>query len=230
MAAIRRDLPALGKPTSPTSATTLSSSDDPGVARPRRAARSRAPCAELDASAALPSPPRPPGGDHQLGAGADQVGEHLAGLGVGDHRAVGDRQHEVVAVGAVGVVARAGLAVGGPAVRTRGGSRAAWSGRIDPQDHRAAVTAVAAVRAAERLELLPVDRGTAVAAVAAVRRAASPGRRNWESPSAGSPPPRAWNSRTLRKCDEGGPVRDHPPQMSYAATGRELTQPRPGPC
>ena len=38
--------------------------------------------------------------------------------------------------------------------------------RVDPQDHRAAGTAVAAVGAAERLELLAVHRGDAVAAAA----------------------------------------------------------------
>ena len=44
----------------------------------RRAARSRAPCGAVDASAALPSPPRPPCGGDEAGADADQVGEHLA--------------------------------------------------------------------------------------------------------------------------------------------------------
>jgi hypothetical protein len=38
--------------------------------------------------------------------------------------------------------------------------------RVHHQDHVAAAAAVAAVGAAERLELLPVDRGAAVSAVA----------------------------------------------------------------
>ena len=49
-------------------------------------------------------------GDDELGAGADQVGEHLA-LRVGDHGAVGDREHQVGAVAAVAVVAGAVAAV-----------------------------------------------------------------------------------------------------------------------
>ncbi len=39
---------------------------------------------------------------------------------------------------------------------------------INPKDHRATVPAVAAVRAAERFELLTMNGGAAVAAVAAV--------------------------------------------------------------
>jgi hypothetical protein len=69
-------------------------------------------------------------------------------------------------VATVALVARAGLAVGGLAVRRvvvveqRGGLR------VDGEDDRATAPAVAAVGATERLELLALDRGDAVAAVA----------------------------------------------------------------
>ena len=162
---MRLDLPALGKPTRPMSATTLSSRTisrsspgSPSSAKPgalRLAAGQRG-VAEA-AAAAL--------GDHQLGAGADQVGEHLA-VAVGDDRAVGHREHQVVAVAAVPVVARPVPAVLGPALRAVVVVEQRRDVGVDPQDHGAAVAAVAAVGAAERLELLAVHRGHAVAAAA----------------------------------------------------------------
>ena len=104
-------------------------------------------------------------GDHQLGAGADHVGEQVA-LRIGDHRAVGDREDQVAAVAAVLVVPRPvaaglGAALGAVVVGQQRGDV-----RVDPEDHRATGAAVAAVGAAERLELLTVDGRHAVPAAA----------------------------------------------------------------
>ena len=102
-------------------------------------------------------------GDDHLGARADQVGQHGAAL-VGDDGAVGDGQHDVLPVRAVPVVTRAvaavlALAPGVVVVVDQRGHVG-----VDAQDDRPARTAVAAVGAAERLELLAVHRGHAVAA------------------------------------------------------------------
>ncbi|GGU58538.1 hypothetical protein GCM10010211_24400 [Streptomyces albospinus] len=98
------------------------------------------------------------------GALAHQVGQHLA-VPVQHDRAVRDRQDQVLAVLALAVVARAGLAVGGLAVRVVVVVEEGGDVLVDDQDHVAAPAAVAAVGAAERLELLPVNGGTAVASV-----------------------------------------------------------------
>ncbi len=101
---------------------------------------------------------------HEARARAHEVGEHLAVRRLHD-RAVRHGQHDVLAVGAVAVRALAGLAAGGLAVRAvvvveqRGGVG------VDDEHDVAAATAVAAVRAAERLELLAVHRRAAVATV-----------------------------------------------------------------
>ena len=105
-------------------------------------------------------------GDHQLGAGADHVGQHLARPRVVDDRAVGHGQHQVAAVAAVAVPAGALRAVLGLAARAVVVVEQRGDVRVDPEDHRAAGTAVPAVGAAERLELLPVHRGDAVPAAA----------------------------------------------------------------
>ena len=102
-------------------------------------------------------------GDDELGAGADQVGEQLA-RGGGHHGAVGDRQHQVGAVGAAAVGAGTVAAVLGRAVGAVVVVEERGHVGVDPEDHRAARAAVAAVGAAERLELLTMDRGDAVAA------------------------------------------------------------------
>ena len=106
-------------------------------------------------------------GDDQLGLGSGQVGEALAGVGVGDHGPVGDRQHDVVAVGPVLVVAAAGLAAGRAPVGLAVVVDERGHVGVDAEDDGTAVTAVAAVGAAERLELLAVDGGAAVPAVPA---------------------------------------------------------------
>ena len=87
-------------------------------------------------------------------------------VGVPDDRAVGDGQHQVGAVRAVlvragAVAAVLGLALGAVVVVDQRGDVG-----VDAQDDRAARTAVAAVGAAEGLELLPVDRRHTVTAPA----------------------------------------------------------------
>jgi hypothetical protein len=103
--------------------------------------------------------------DDQRRAVADEVGQHLAVLGLHDGP-VGDGQHEVGGVGAVAVgahplAAGAGLLVGVEVVVDQ-----RRDAGLHDEDHVAAVAAVAAVGAAERLELLPVDRRAAGTAVA----------------------------------------------------------------
>ena len=90
---------------------------------------------------------------------------HLAVGGL-HHRAVGHPQDQVAAVGAVAVVAGAALAVLGLDVRAEVEVEQRVHARVDDQHDAAAVAAVAAVGAAQRLELLPEDRHTAVPAVA----------------------------------------------------------------
>ena len=108
-----------------------------------------------------------PLGGHEPGAGAHQVSDHLT-VGVEDDGAVRHLDDLVVACGAVPVRALALMAVGrladGAPVEVEQGRR----GGVDLKDHAAAPAAVAAVRAAERLELLPVNRGAAMAAVASL--------------------------------------------------------------
>ena len=102
-------------------------------------------------------------GDHELGAGADEVGEQLA-RGGGHHGAVGDREHQVGAVAAAAVGAGPVATVLGPAVRAVVVVQQRGHVGVDAQDHRPAGSAVAAVGATERLELLTMDRRDAVAA------------------------------------------------------------------
>ena len=167
MAAISEDLPALGNPTRPMSATVLSSrvssrsspgsplSANPGALR------------RCEARAALPRPPLPPAAAMNCVPCADQVGEHLAVL-VKDDRAARDPDDLVVAGGAVPVRPLALMAVGRLADRPPVEVEQRGRGRVDLEDHAAAAAAVAAVRAAKRLEFLPVDRRAAMTAVASL--------------------------------------------------------------
>src|ERR1017187_3448723 len=172
------DFPALGKPTSPTSATVFSSRmrsrcwpGSPLRANPGALRRGLA-------RAALPSPPPPPaagthllagaaraGGGYEPAAGADEIGEDLAvrGLHLGPVR---HRDDQVGAVGAGPVRTLALLAVTGPADRAAVEVRQGRRARVHFEDHIPAVAAVAPVRAAERLELLAGNRGAALPAVA----------------------------------------------------------------
>ena len=104
-------------------------------------------------------------GGHEPGADAEQVGEHLAvrGLDLGAVRH-GDDQIRAVGAGPVGALALP--AVAGPPHRAAVEVEQRGRARVHFEDHGAAAAAVAAVGAAERLELLPVDRGAAVSAVA----------------------------------------------------------------
>lgn len=95
---------------------------------------------------------------------ADHVGEHVA-RAVHHDRAVRHRQDQVRTVLAGAVAALAGLAVGGLAVRGVVVVEQRGHGLVDDEDDIPTPSTVAAVRAAERLELLTVDGGTAVASV-----------------------------------------------------------------
>ncbi len=106
------------------------------------------------------------GGDDEPGAVAEHVGEDLA-LGGGHDGAVGHAQLDVVAVGAVLVPALADAALLRGAVRGAVVLQQRRDLGVDDEDDVAAGTAVAAVRAAQRLELLAVHGGHAVAAVPA---------------------------------------------------------------
>ncbi len=106
--------------------------------------------------------PTPALGDDHLGAGPDEVGQDVA-VPIGHHGAVGHREDQVSAVGAVAVVACAVAAVLASAVRAVVVVDERRDVGVDAQDHAAAGTAVAAVRPAERLELLAVHRRHAVA-------------------------------------------------------------------
>ena len=113
--------------------------------------------------------PAAAGGDHKLGALAHQVGEHLAVLRHHDG-AVGHGEPQVVGARAVAHVSRAlpavvCLAVGGVVVVEQGGHLG-----VDVDDDGAAAPAVAAVGAAEGLELLAVHGRDAAPALACGRR------------------------------------------------------------
>ena len=78
-------------------------------------------------------------------------------------------QFQALAVGAVLVVTLPGPAVAGLGVRPEVEVQQRVHVVVDDQRHVAAVAAVTAVRAAQRLELLPMDRGAPVAAVAGLQ-------------------------------------------------------------
>ena len=171
MRAISVDLPAFGKPTRPTSASSFSS-------RRRYFLRPRSPGCTLRgarlvdvAKRALPVPPRPPFATSTRWPSFGEIGEQphgssgVAGFLV-DERADRHGELEVLAVVAGAVRALAVLAAFGvelgmeAVVDERVGVRAG-----DDVD-RAAVAAVAAARAAARDELLAAEREAAASAVA----------------------------------------------------------------
>src|SRR5690606_10710858 len=96
-------------------------------------------------------------------ARTDEVGQHLALLGEHDG-AFGDAQFEGFARGAVAVAALALFAVTRTGVRAEVKVEKGVHAGVDGEEDVAALTAVAAVGSAERLELLPVHGGTAIAA------------------------------------------------------------------
>ena len=165
MAAISEDLPALGKPTRPTSATLFSSRTTSWVSPGSPSSANPGALRRVEASAALPSPPRPPwAATNRLPAPVRSASTSPSAPS--DDRAVRYAQFEVGAVGAVAVAARALLAVAGALVRVVVEVEQGVHVLVDDEHDIAAAAAVTAVRAAERLELLAVDRGDAVAAVA----------------------------------------------------------------
>ena len=102
------------------------------------------------------------GGD-EAGAGADEVDDHRARR-VEHDRAVGHPELEVFGVGARLEPALALLAAAREGVRAVVEVEQGVHARVDDEHDRPAAAAVAAVGAAERLELLAVHRGAAVAA------------------------------------------------------------------
>src|SRR6478609_1617279 len=102
------------------------------------------------------------GCDDQRRPVADEVGQRGAVLGLHE-RAVGDGEDQVLAVAAVLVVTGALATVVGAALRAVVVVDEGRDARVDLEDDRPALAAVAAVGTAERLELLPLDRGHAVA-------------------------------------------------------------------
>jgi hypothetical protein len=101
----------------------------------------------------------------QARAVADEVGEHLA-VRRHHHRAVRHPQLQIGAVRAVPVAALTLLAVAGAGMRPVVKVEKGVHTRVHGQHHIAAAAAVAAVRAAQRLELLAVHGRAAVTPVA----------------------------------------------------------------
>src|SRR5258708_11536383 len=101
----------------------------------------------------------------ELRPGADQVGEPVAVGGL-HHSSARHIDRQVGALSAIAVRTGAGLAVARRAQRPAVEVEQRRGAGVDPEDDVAAPAPVAAVRAAERLELLPVNRGAAVAAAA----------------------------------------------------------------
>src|SRR5699024_10501372 len=100
-----------------------------------------------------------------LRAGTDQVGEHLTTAGA-HHSALRHGQDQVLPLGAVALTALTLTPVGSAAVGTVVILQQRGHLRVDAQDDVPAPPPVAAVRAAQRLELLAVHRGHTMAAVA----------------------------------------------------------------
>ncbi len=160
------DLPALGTPMMPTSATSFSSSSiqasSPGS--PFSARRGAVLRAVL--KAALPRPPRPPLGDDHFLPRVGQVGQHLAGVGVA-HDGAG--RHGDAQVGASGARAVSAAAVSAKLCAMVDAVLQVVEGvqpRIDHEGHTAATPAVAAVGAAARDIFLFAEGNDAVAAAA----------------------------------------------------------------
>ena len=109
-------------------------------------------------------PPAATPSDDVLGAHAQQVDDD-GPVEVLEDGAFRDRQDQVVALGAVPLVATTGFAVRGASVRAAVVVQQRRRLRVDPQDDRATLPPVAAVGPAEGLELLAFDRCDAVPAV-----------------------------------------------------------------
>ncbi len=103
-------------------------------------------------------------GEDQVTPNADQVRDLLA-VRPQDDSAVRHRQHEIHTVGAVPVGALTRTAARGPLMGMEVEVEQGRHARVDPEDDVPATTAVAAVRAAERFELLAMNRGAAIPAI-----------------------------------------------------------------
>src|SRR5258708_30884177 len=99
---------------------------------------------------------------YELRPRSNQVGKHLAVAGL-HHRSVRHIDDQVGAFSAAAVRTRACLAVARPAQRPTVEVEQRRGAGVDPEDDVAAPATIAAVRAAERLELLPGNRRVAVA-------------------------------------------------------------------
>ena len=159
-------LPALGMPTRPTSAMSLSSRRRfrswPGLP----GSNSRGAWFVEVAKALLPLPPLPPRQTSTFIPGFVEVLEQQVQVGVVDQRSRRDGDDQVLAVGAGHVLALAGLAVLRLPVVPAGEVQQRVLVRGGLEVHVAAVAAVAAVRPAFGDELLPAEAHAAVAAVA----------------------------------------------------------------
>ena len=125
------------------------------------------------------------GGDDDALALGDHVGDDLA-LVVEDDGTGGHLEDEILTPGAVAVVTRTVGAAARLEVRVEVEVQQGVDLGVDLEDDVATVAAVAAVRTAERDELLAVDRGAAVAAVAGLQvqddSVDEAGRHWWDSP------------------------------------------------
>ena len=151
-------MPALGSPTRPTSAMSLSTSSICRSWPSSPGSHSRgAWCVEV-AKRALPRPPRPPRATSRRVAGLEHLAEQLAGVGVPHDRAGRHREVDVVGGGAglglpLAVLAALRLPHGAiPVVEQRG------EVGVAPHVDAAAVAAVAAVRPALGLVLEAGER------------------------------------------------------------------------
>ena len=148
-------LPALGSPTRPTSAMSLSTSSICRSCPSSPGSHSRGAWCVGVAKRALPRPPRPPRATSRRVAGLEHLAEQLAGVGVPDDGAGRHREVDVVGRGAglglaLAVLAALGLPHGAVAVVEQRGEVG-----VAPHVDAAAVAAVAAVGPALGLVLEP---------------------------------------------------------------------------
>ena len=156
------DLPAFGRPTSPTSASSLrwSSTAPSSPGSPRSA--SRGACRTDDLKRVLPRPPAPPRGDRDLLAGPHEVVARA--VPARDLRAGRHGDHERLAVGAVALGALAVAAALGAEVRAAAEALQVAQVVVAAQHDVAAAAAVAAVGPALGHVRLAPERQAAVAA------------------------------------------------------------------
>ena len=225
MAATSDDLPALGKPTRPTSATTFSSRvttrASPSSPRSAKPGAFRL----FEASAALPRPPRPPAATTSSASAP-----------------VRSASSSPVSASLTTVPSGTASTTSSPLPPLAWSPRPGWplvARRCDSRWYSTSVVRLGSTRRITEPPSPPLppsgppsglnfSRWTDAQPwpplppyVCRVTRSTKLGIAIGESPSPGV------ESSTDRKCDEGGPVRDHPHQLSWYGPG--LTQPRPAP-